>query len=190
MLVGRELLEELGEPAVLTNGEGNVSTISVIVRDRGTRSRIGRGVVLTSDASAIVSDETPIMRGATIEFEGTVFRVDGRQLGAPGTLELSLSRQTGERVETRGVGDDIIEELGVPVSYKGNEILAHVMRTGVETEINKNGILVETVRTVLTARVADVDGIRPKDEITLDGRVYRVRVADRTGFGTIRITLD
>lgn len=187
--IGLEILDEFARPAVYTTNAGVVSNVRAAIRDRGTRARVGRAIVLTSDAVATVSDAQSWERGATLEQGGSVYRIDGIQVGAPGLMELSLVRVSGAKLESDGIAQDVLDEFGRTINWNGNAIRAHVVRTGVVREI-RNGVYVETVKTMVSVAVADVPGIAAKDQVVMGGRVYSVRAHDRDGFGLITLTLD
>jgi hypothetical protein len=193
MNIGSEILEELGKPAQYERPSSGVSTITAIIRDRGARSRVGRGVVLTSDAVATVSDSVVFERNATLTFEGTVYRVESKEQGSPGSNVWSLSRLSGDRIESTDsfFGDDIVDAFGDDVIvYNSQSIPAHVVRTATRTEMKKSGAIVNVVKTVATIRISDAPDIKPKDQIELDGRTYTVRETNRTGFGLVDLELD
>lgn len=188
--IGAEVLKEFGRSAVYTTTSGATSTVRAVIRDRGARSRVGRGIVLTSDAVATVSDGQSWERNATFEQDGSVYRIDGIQVGAPGLTELSLTKLSGAKLESAGVADDVIKEFGRPVVLNGQTILGHIVRTGVERKMNDKCAIVETIHTVVTVRVADAPGVKKGDQIIIGGRVYTVRAPDRDGFGLVALTLD
>lgn len=198
--IGQEILEDLGEDAIYMAPFDGAEPVAVraIVRDRGAKARVGRGLVLTSDAVATVTDHLSFARGGKILISGAEYRIDGKQVGAPGLMELELVRLDGEKVERRdGFDVDVIEEFGEPITINGAVVLAHIVRTGVEREIRQGGNrgavpgpVVETIRTIATVRMSDVPGIRPKDEVVIAGRVHAVRSTDRDGYGLISLTLD
>jgi hypothetical protein len=188
--IGNEILEEFGQDAVYTTTSGTISTVRAVLRDRGARARIGRGIVLTSDATAAVSDTQSWERSATIAVGGSVYRIDGIQVGAPGLTELGLVKLSGVKVETAGISDDVIAEFGRPVVLNGQTVQAHIVRTGVERKMNDRGAIVETVHTIATVRVSDAPGVKPRDQVAIGGRVYSIRSVDRDGFGLVALTLD
>lgn len=188
--IGAEVLAEFGRDAVYTTTSGIASPVLAAIRDRGARARVGRGIVLTSDAVAIVSDAQSWERNATLEQDGTVYRIDSSQVGAPGVTELSLTKLSGAKLESEGAADDIIAEFGKPISFNGQTILAHIVRTGVERKMNDRGALVETIHTVVTVRVSDAPDVKKGDQVVIGGRVYKVRAPDRDGFGLVALTLD
>ncbi|MDR5654875.1 head-tail joining protein [Ruixingdingia sedimenti] len=188
--IGAEILDEFGEDAVYTTTSGTTSTVRAVLRDRGARARIGRGIVLTSDATAAVSDALSWQRNATLTVGGSTYRIDAIQVGAPGLTELGLVKLSGPKVETAGISDDVISEFGRPISFNGQTIQAHIVRTGVERKMNDRGVIVETVHTVATVRIADAPDVKPRDQVTIGGRVYSIRSCDRDGFGLVALTLD
>jgi len=188
--IGNEILAEFGQDVVYTTTSGTVSTVRAVIRDRGARARIGRGIVLTSDATAAVSDTQNWERSATLTIDGTVYRIDGIQVGAPGLTELGLVKLSGVKLESTSISDDIISEFGRPIILTGTTVQAHIVRTGVERSMNDRGLIVETIRTVATVRVSDALDVKPKDSITIGGRVYKIRSCDRDGFGLVALTLD
>lgn len=188
--LGAEILDEFGQDAVYTTTSGTVSTVRAAIRDRGARARIGRGIVLTSDAVAAVSDAQAWERNATLALGGTVYRIDSIQVGSPGLTELSLSKVSGTKVETAGISEDVIAEFGRPIVFGGQTIFAHMVRTGVVRKLNDRGAIVETIHTIATVRVSDAPGVAPGETLTIGGRVYSIRSCDRDGFGLVALTLD
>jgi hypothetical protein len=188
--LGEEMLDAFGEPVSYDDGSGPV-TIQAKVRDRGARERIGRGKVMTSDAVATVSDQISVTRSATLTTQGgSVYRVESRQIGVPGTRELTLTKLSGDRFEAAGIADDMIDEFGEPVLWNGDTIMAHIVRTAEEHKIGRDGSVVQTTRVELTVRTADAPGLKPRDEITFDGRTRIIRDPDHDGYGLIRFVAD
>lgn len=188
--IGAEILDEFGADAVYTTTAGTTLTVRAVLRDRGARARIGRGIVLISDATAAVSDTLSWQRNATLALDGVVYRIDSIQVGAPGLTELGLTKLSGTKLESAGISDDVIQEFGRPITFNGQQILAHIVRTGVERKMNERGAIVETIHTVATVRVADAPGVKPRDQVVIGGRVYTIRSCDRDGFGLVALTLD
>lgn len=188
--IGEAILDEEGEPVIYDDGSGPI-TIQAKVRDRGARERVGRGKVLTSDAVATVSDTVSIARSATLTTQaGSVYRVEGWQLGVPGTRELTLTKLSGDRFEADGIADDMIDEFGEPIAWNGQTIMAHIVRTAEDHKIGRDGSVIQTTRVEITARTADVPGLKPRDEIEVDGRARIVRDPDHDGYGLITFVAD
>lgn len=191
--IGAEILAELGQDVLYTPpGDASVPvSVRAVVRDRGARARVGRRIVLTSDVVAAVSDGLSFARNGTLTVGDTVYRIDEKQVGAPGLTELGLSRLTGGRIERHdGISDDIIAEFGKPIVIAGATVMAHIVRSASVLEQDRDGMFVEVIRTVATVRVADAPNIRPRDEVVIGGRVYTIRSTDRDGFGLVSLILD
>lgn len=190
--IGTELLNELGREATYTAPDGVPVPVKVILRDRGTKSRVGRGIVLTSDVVAAVSDALPWQRNGVIEMESTRYRIDDKQPGAPGLLELGMTRIDGAMHESRetGLQDAVISEFGRLILINGEPVIAHVVRTGVHRKMNDRGMIVETIKTNATFKVEDFPDFRPTDSVSIDGRIHKIQSYDRNGFGLITVVLD
>jgi hypothetical protein len=193
LIAARAILAAKARPAVYrATADGEAVPARVILLEGAAEVRAGRSQLVSYDAEATVASTLQPVRYGLIEVGATVYRIaEILRASTPGLADLGLERISGpQHADDRyGAAAAAIRVLGRPVMIDGRQIRAQVSSRGIAEETD-SGQIVETIRTVLSARVADLDGVAHGAAATVDGEDYRVRVILPDGRGLARVVLE
>lgn len=140
--------------------------------------------ILGDGPEATVLESLGVTEGGTLDFNGTVYRIEQiTDNAAPGLSDLLLTRVSGPALDEVDLSRGIVRALRETVVLDGREVRAAVTRRSTNLEHDAYGQQTRVTRTRVAVRNADLQGSGQGSSILLNGKTLRVARVLRTGAG-------